>query len=640
MNRKIAVIVAGIEESYQSNILTGIQSAASEYNFNCYIFIAFNSMKLNRNHDAGEMNIFNLPDFKKFDGAILLTNTIGYKPVVDEILQRIKEAGIPAVSMDNKVEGLIHIGIDNRSAMKEITKHFIQVHKFTKFNYISGPQDNPESSDRLAAFLEVLDEYNLTIEPDRIFYGDFRGDSAKEAIDKFIQSGMEMPQAIICANDVMAAAAVNQLHNSGIKIPDEIAVSGFDDVFDSYNLRVELTTVKRPLIRSGKLACKMLEQKFNNCLETNNKMLNMTARFSESCGCKKCESPDAKIYKEANIANFNRIDLNNHYMSIFNILACDLSRADNFTDYINSLKKFVKFINPGEFYFCLNKNWDLQSNDIVADISEDEIIPENYENEIIVSIAYSNGKFLDIPEITIDNILPDISDNSEKSKYYYIVPLHFRQRCFGYLAINDCPLSLHNALFQAWCITINNSLENIRKINALDCAVKKLKNLYIQDTFSGVYNRNGFVNATNEIFRDCARESRNVMLMFLDLDGLKVINDTYGHAVGDEAIRAIAGILARTCINGEIFCRFGGDEFIVFAADYNDDDAKKLTADIQENIKKYNKAYTENDYTLSASTGYVIAVPKVGEDLFLFVTEADKKMYETKREKKSKYLRN
>jgi DNA-binding LacI/PurR family transcriptional regulator len=233
---------------------------------------------------------------------------------VDEILQRIKEAGIPTVSMDNKVEGLIHIGIDNRSAMKEITKHFIQVHKFTKFNYISGPQDNPESSDRLAAFLEVLDEYNLTIEPDRIFYGDFRGDSAKEAIDKFIQSGMEMPQAIICANDVMAAAAVNQLHNSGIKIPDEIAVSGFDDVFDSYNLRVELTTVKRPLIRSGKLACKMLEQKFNNCLETNNKMLNMTARFSESCGCKKCESPVAKIYKEANIANFNRIDLNNHYM--------------------------------------------------------------------------------------------------------------------------------------------------------------------------------------------------------------------------------------------------------------------------------------------------------------------------------------
>ena len=61
----------------------------------------------------------------------------------------------------------------------------------------------------------------------------------------------------------------------------------------------------------------------------------------------------------------------------------------------------------------------------------------------------------------------------------------------------------------------------------------------------------------------------------------------------------------------------------------------------KKNIMKYNKnRKIEDSYTLSASTGYVIAVPKIGEDLFRFVTEADKKMYETKREKKSRYLRN
>ena len=92
------------------------------------------------------------------------------------------------------------------------------------------------------------------------------------------------------------------------------------------------------------------------------------------------------------------------------------------------------------------------------------------------------------------------------------------------------------------------------------------------------------------------------------------------------------------CKNEEIFCRFGGDEFIVFAADYSESQASKLTGDIQRNINKYNEKI-KCRYTLSASTGYVISVPKIGEDLFRFVTEADKKMYETKREKKSKYLR-
>lgn len=641
MNRKIAVIVAGIDETYQSSILNGIQTAASKCDFDCYTFVSFRGMKDNRNHDVGEMNIFKLPDFSSFDGAILLTNTIGYQPVVDDILARIKNAGIPAVSMDNSVEGLIHIGIDNRSAMKEITEHFINVHRFTKFNYISGPTDNPESLDRLNAFREVLDEHGIAIESDRIFYGDFRGDSGREAIDYFLRSGKELPQAIICANDVMAVAAVNHLHEAGINTPEDVAVSGFDDVFDRYNLRVELTSVKRPLVRSGELACEMLYNKFNDSLPCESMMLNMSPKFTESCGCKECEAPEALAYKEANIANYNRIDSNNHYMSLFNSLSCDLSGAVNFKEYIESLKRFVKHINPEEFYFCLNKNWDFQSKDIVADISEEEKIPEDYENDIIVPIAYYNGEFKEKVQITLDELLPHFSESSENPKFYYIVPLHFRQRCLGYLAINNCHLSLYNALFQAWCITINNSLENIRKINALDCAVKKLKKLYIQDTFSGIYNRNGFVNATNDIFRECARKSRNVMLMFIDLDGLKRINDTYGHAVGDEAIRAIAGILDKTCVTGEIFCRFGGDEFIVFAADYNDEDAQTLTANIQENICVYNNTNTsKNQYCLSASTGYVIAIPKVDEDLFRFVTEADKKMYETKREKKSKYLRD
>ncbi len=638
MGKRIAVIVAGIDETYQSSILRGIQSAALIYDFNCYVFVSFTGMKNNKGHDDGEMNIFRLPDFKRFDGAILLTNTIDCPPVVNDILDRIKNAGIPAVSMDNNVEGHLHIGIDNCNAMRDITEHFIKVHGFKRINYISGPVDNPESADRLAAFLDVMKENDIEIEKQRIFYGDFRENSGRDAIDYFLESELDMPDAIICANDVMAAAAVNRLFSAGINVPDDIAVSGFDDVFESYNLRVELTSVERPLVRSGKLACKMLNNVFNNTPQQESMMLNMLPKYTESCGCVKCIARSADKYKEANISNFNRIGTINQYMSLFNSLACDLNGADNFEQYIETLKEFVLMINPGEFYFCLNEKWNFQSDDINS-ISTEDKLQECYEENITVPIAYCNGEFRDNVHITLEQLLPQYNCDNDITKFYYFLPLHFRERCMGYMAINNCGISLHNALFQSWCITVNNSLENIRKINAMDNAVKKLERLYIQDTFSGIYNRYGFVNATSEVFRECAAQSRNIMLMFIDLDGLKNINDTYGHAIGDEAIRAIAEVLGKSCINNEIFCRFGGDEFIVFAADYSDKEAIKLTGDIQKNIMKYNKK-TEGGYTLSASTGYVIAVPKIGEDLFRFVTEADKKMYETKREKKSKYLRS
>ena len=197
MNKKIAVIVAGIDETYQSSILRGIQSAAIKYGFDCYVFVSFTGMKDNKGYDKGEMDIFELPDFSRFDGAILLTNTIDCPPVVNGIFERIKNAGIPAVSMDNNVEGFLHIGIDDCTAMRDITEHFIKVHGFERINYISGPKDNPESVDRLAAFLDVMRENNIEIEEQRIFYGDFRGDSGRDAVEYFMNSDLPMPDAII-----------------------------------------------------------------------------------------------------------------------------------------------------------------------------------------------------------------------------------------------------------------------------------------------------------------------------------------------------------------------------------------------------------------------------------------------------------
>ena len=100
IGHKIALIIEEIDQSYQSSILNGISASAAEFGLNISAFISFSGAISNPRHDAGEFNIFNLPDFRDFDGAILLTNTIGFKPLVKSILERIKEAGIPAVSLE------------------------------------------------------------------------------------------------------------------------------------------------------------------------------------------------------------------------------------------------------------------------------------------------------------------------------------------------------------------------------------------------------------------------------------------------------------------------------------------------------------------------------------------------------------
>ena len=636
---KIAVIVAGIDENYQSSILHGIESASEECNLDLIMFSSFSGTMGNLIHDSGEYNIFRLPDFSTFDGAILLTNTIDDKNVVEDIRERIRSAGIPAVSIDDNVEDMYYIGIDNKTAMRRITEHFIKVHGFTKFNYISGPEDNPESQDRLSSFLEVLNENNISIDEDRIYYGDFRAPAGKAAVEYFLHHNPYMPEAIICANDVMAATAVSRLFEAGYKIPGEIAVSGFDNTYNNHNFRIELTSVERPFNYSGQLACKMLYNHFIHLAQGKKAILDMSTRFTESCGCKDSAVSNIAEYKELNIANYNRVEKISAYMSLFNKLACDLQGCATFDDYIASIKDFCKDIDPEEFYFCICKDWYIERPD-ERNIRKKAEIPTRYTEEMYIPIAYCNGRFHDEDNsILTRDLIPNICKDDRAGKVYYMVPLHFGERCLGYMAIRNCKVPLYNSLFQSWCLTMSNSLENIRKIITLEYAVKRLGKLYIQDTFSGIYNRNGFVQATKSVYADCVKNSRSVMLMFIDLDGLKKINDTYGHDIGDVAIQAIASVLRSICNNGEVYCRFGGDEFIVFAADYTEKLAEDLTERIQKSIDVINESM-ENPFSLSASIGFTIAEPHEGEDIFRFVTDADKIMYEQKRKKKlSKYLK-
>lgn len=640
---KIALIIEEINQSYQSAILDGIAASISEFSFEVSAFVSFSGAMINPRHDSGEFNIFNLPDFRNFDGAILLTNTIAYQPVIEDILSRIKEAGIPAVSIDNDIPGFYHIGIDNKTAMRNITEHLIKVHKFTKFGYISGPSDNPESADRLSAFLEVLDENGITIDSNRIYYGDFRAHSGKAAVEEFLAQDKEMPEAIICANDAMASSAVGRLTTEGYFVPDDIAVTGFDNTYNTSNYQIELTSVDRPLALSGRLACKTLYNHFNKTPQERSTVLSMSAHFTKSCGCSEKDIMTIGDVKELNYRNYTRFENALEFVSSINRLSTDLLGCGAFDEYTARLKEFILELEIEEFYFCLCDNWKSHSahNPGIDSREKSKKVPKRYTDKILVPVAYKSGKFYDIDKIRRTDIIPDIGGSSSSNgRLYYIIPLHFGERCLGYMVISNSRISLHNSMFETLCITLSNSLENIRKLSVLEYAVDRLGKLYAQDTFSGIYNRNGFVTATSQIYSECVKKRRNIMLMFIDLDGLKKINDTYGHSVGDAAICNIADVLTKSCISGEIYCRFGGDEFIVFAADYTENDAKALTSAIEDNIRKINET-GEHPFVLSASTGYVIDIPEEGEDIFRFVTAADNIMYTQKRKKKlSHYLKN
>lgn len=161
----------------------------------------------------------------------------------------------------------------------------------------------------------------------------------------------------------------------------------------------------------------------------------------------------------------------------------------------------------------------------------------------------------------------------------------------------------------------------------------QLRTLSLVDELTGLYNRRGFLTLAEQQLKAAQRNSSEMLMFFADLDGMKQINDNFGHHEGDWAIIKTAEILRQTFRESDIMARFGGDEFAVLAnLKGNDDEAKMLTR-LQENVALLNDKY-RRPFALRISVGSAHFDPKNIRSIEHLMGEADKVLYEQKAHKR------
>jgi diguanylate cyclase (GGDEF)-like protein len=160
-----------------------------------------------------------------------------------------------------------------------------------------------------------------------------------------------------------------------------------------------------------------------------------------------------------------------------------------------------------------------------------------------------------------------------------------------------------------------------------------LREMSLVDPLTLLYNRRGLLALARQLFKVADRMRRRVSHIFVDLDGLKVINDTLGHGVGDQALLETTELLKETFRDSDIIARMGGDEFVVLAMENAGADAELWTARLQENLRARN-ARSDRRYLLSLSIGIAYYDPDAPRDLDDLLARADRLMYEEKRAKR------
>lgn len=622
--KNIAVVVAGPDEEYQYNIISGISRAAKENDINVSVFAAFGGMIGSKRFDIGEYSIYNLIDYSKFDGIILMTNTICDQDVKDRIINRVIEEKLPAVVFDcDDYPQFYNISIDNDAAMRGVIRHVIKQHGAKVLNYISGPMTNPEARARLNAFREVMKENDLEIDENRIYYGEFRGHDGKLAVETFAASGLPVPDAIICANDAMALTAVSTLEKLGYKVPEDVIVTGFDYTYSARNFTPALTSVNRPLSEAGYNACKMLCNIVDGQRVRSDLLLEAYPVFSESCGCSTANSDDFRHYKKI---TYKKIEDNNSAISMLNRLTAGLAETETADQLNDVIEGFIDEIGCDKFCLCLAEDWQEAYNGSIPEIEG------GYSSYMISPLIWDKGKRRSAGFYPSSDMFPEPVISGGNVNYF--LPLHFSERCLGYYIITNSDFPISSLLCHTFTMNISNSFENIRKLFHLNKAMEELNKLYVIDPLCNIYNRNGFINIADDMFRDCVQKHQKIMLSFIDMDGLKFINDNYGHNEGDFAIQRLASIIQECCGHNSICARFGGDEFVLFSAGVNSSEGEVLARKFSMKIENIN-SIIKKPYTLSASVGSIVKYAEEGETLFSIIKQADEKMYEIKKKKKA-----
>lgn len=185
------------------------------------------------------------------DGALVLD-----RMVANELILSVSSDTLPIVVLDRELEGngIFSVVVDNYTVMKELVTGLIDK-GYKRFSYISGFENTKDNLERFQSMIDTLSDHDICFSPKNYFKGDFTEKSGYQAARIMIVSG-DFPEVVICANDEMAIGAMKAFKEGGIKIPQQIGVTGFDNI-DLANF-IELTTVAIPQYEWGIYAASIL----------------------------------------------------------------------------------------------------------------------------------------------------------------------------------------------------------------------------------------------------------------------------------------------------------------------------------------------------------------------------------------------
>jgi LacI family transcriptional regulator len=216
------------------------------------------------------------------DGLIVFTDALA-----DERIRELRAAGFPLVLLHRTPPAgcaVPHVVFENQDGARRIVDHLIEVHGFRRIGFLEGQKGNEDGRLRERGYRESLEAHGIGPDPSIVGYGGFDVGTARGTVAEWIGRGMDV-EALFAADDDSAYGAIQALQAAGVRVPEDVAVAGFDDSPTSSLFTPPLTTVAAPIEEAGRRAAAMLVELIRTGSTEPRVVLPTHVVIRASCGC-------------------------------------------------------------------------------------------------------------------------------------------------------------------------------------------------------------------------------------------------------------------------------------------------------------------------------------------------------------------
>ena len=573
----------------------------------------------------GEAADFSLLDRIQLDGCLMESN-LGSDLMAARLAERLRKRHIPVIGINLKIDGAPSVNLKLADAGRQMMKHLVEDRRCERIYLVSNPGHSMIFQDMLKAYRGELEAHGLPFLPERVLDSLVSIRDGRDLLDRV--TGQEPdpgPRAVICVHDVCAIGLCLEAEERGIRIPEDLLVCSLNYSRNSMIFRPDITGIDRMDREAVRLSCDLLVRMISGESVPMVNYYEGVLRYGSSSG----HTIDAESMDRQRLAlqqqAITKIEMGGQVsrMMRFND---SLEKAESLEYWAQSLYGTLLDMGCRGFFCCLNHD-DIPFIESNLEDPKTSDSPD-YDSRMTVVAGFSRRtgevRNLDFPLQDLVPVRPEPGDQ------FLVFPVHHADRSYGYMVFLNDDLPVEHYVFRIFQESLGDSLDNLHKKMILKGNIRELDRLHMTDQMTGLSNR----FALNRFMPEYTQVTPYTTAL-ADLDGLKTINDQYGHLAGNNAICLIAENLKDVLADDDLILRYGGDEFLILSKNTDPGYWEQLGDELNRRLEK-SVERLKLPYSVGVSIGWAISSGDRSRSMNEQIELADRQMYINKRARRSR----